>query len=141
MDEETCAMSGLSLQLGLGGKAAAGCGGEDKIINNPSPIRFHMLFPPTHQQQEKQNLEEELGSFKGGGGATSSSGSRRCTRKGHEEDEEVGRDRYSSSVRKKLRLSKDQSSLLEDHFRRHTTLNLVHLQIYRFNFHQSDFNF
>ncbi|XP_058114349.1 homeobox-leucine zipper protein HAT14-like [Magnolia sinica] len=107
MEEDACNMS---LVLGLGrGDFVAGPTSERR---SKPPVQFHLLFPPSDMSSN-----EDDGS---------------SSKNLHEDEEESANKRSHSnernSTRKKLRLSKQQSSLLEESFKEHNTLTPVQKQ-------------
>ncbi|XP_077236797.1 homeobox-leucine zipper protein HAT22-like [Tasmannia lanceolata] len=103
MEEEYTCNTGLVLGIGGGNFS------DEPRRDRPrkTPIQFHILFP-TRTISEEQDVD-------------------RSSSKNTDEDEEDDATRNAhnngnNSTRKKLRLTKEQSSFLEDSFREHSTL-------------------
>ncbi|XP_068636806.1 homeobox-leucine zipper protein HAT14-like [Aristolochia californica] len=108
MEEEDLCNTGLVLGIGSAqySAAVAGSDRETKL-----PVKFHLLFPPhTQKTADEQDVE-------------------RSSSKIIDDEEEYSNRNFSNEVnngsnvpRKKLRLSKEQSALLEESFKEHKTL-------------------
>ncbi|WOL13473.1 homeobox-leucine zipper protein HAT22-like [Canna indica] len=104
----------LALAIGDYGRGA----GQNQGFNHlqsKSPVKLHVLFPH-HAKEEGEDEEEEEEQSKQ---YVSVSRSRSRSKQLEEEDDVSGRD----NTRKKLKLTKEQLTLLEDTFRVHHTLN------------------
>ncbi|KAL5974072.1 Homeobox-leucine zipper protein hat22 [Asimina triloba] len=97
--EGEVACNNMSLVLGLGrGDFAARPKPEPR---SKRPVQFHILFPPC---------------------SVASAGDDGSSSKNMQEDEGESALRTGQGARKKLRLTKEQSSLLEESFKEHSTL-------------------
>ncbi|XP_068643970.1 homeobox-leucine zipper protein HAT14-like [Aristolochia californica] len=108
MEEEDLCNTGLVLGIGSAQFSAAASSSDRRT---QLPVKFHLLFPPhTQKTAEEQDVE-------------------RSSSKTTDDDEDYSNRNFSSEVnntsnvpRKKLRLSKEQSALLEESFKEHSTL-------------------
>ncbi|KAG9451406.1 hypothetical protein H6P81_011371 [Aristolochia fimbriata] len=117
MEEEEDDLCDTGLVLGIGSArfSAAGCSSEvGRRSSTPVPVKFHVLFP---SHREKRGEEEEQDADRGWSSKTT-------------DEEEESRNSGSVEVnnggnvpRKKLRLSKEQTAVLEESFKRHNTLS------------------
>ena len=105
MEEEEICNTGLVLGIG-----PIGCGVSKKKchLQQKPPVRFHLLFPSVDEEQEVDGSSSKV------------------TDEGEDYGSRVGNDHERNHTRKKLRLSKEQSSLLEDSFKEHNTLTPVY---------------
>lgn len=122
-----------SLTLGLSG----GGGGDDAYNNNRKTIDVNKSSFQDHLNQEPHNTNHDKGNMYGRPAsphsAVSSFSSGRVKRERDLSSEEVEVEKVSSrasdededgaNARKKLRLTKEQSALLEESFKQHSTLN------------------
>ncbi|KAJ8634552.1 hypothetical protein MRB53_008819 [Persea americana] len=107
MEEEEICNTGLVLGIG-----PIGCGVSKKKchLQQKPPVRFHLLFPSVDEEQEVDGSSSKV------------------TDEGEDYGSRVGNDHERNHTRKKLRLSKEQSSLLEDSFKEHNTLTPMEKQ-------------
>ncbi|KAK1290886.1 Homeobox-leucine zipper protein HAT22 [Acorus calamus] len=97
MEEETC-----YTDLGLG----LGCRDLDR--ERKPPVKLHLLFPHESAKEEMRSDEDEEVVMKENNSTVG--------------DDHVNDDIGVGNARKKLRLTKEQTSLLEESFRQHNTL-------------------
>jgi homeobox-leucine zipper protein len=127
MEEEGVGKSWLALGIG---------GGDLMKRNNRPPVQFDLLFPP---QSVKEEGAASKKAEKGGGRkrlkvVTADEDGRQSPHGGPGPSDGSG-----AGARKKLRLTNEQSTLLEDTFRAHTILSNVCIPILS-PFHSNGFH-
>ncbi|XP_008781928.2 homeobox-leucine zipper protein HAT22-like [Phoenix dactylifera] len=115
MEEDECNVS-LGLAIGGGGYSTSN---QSRDGGRKPPVQFHILFPPRpkgEEEEEEPTIEER---------PANKSGSKNI-----DEEEDTSTNDVSGGVscnqagkRKKLRLTKQQLTLLENSFQEHSTLN------------------
>ena len=122
MEGDECNIS-LGLAIGGGGLFSSN---QSRNNGRKPPVQFHVLFPPQPkgEEEEEEPITEEQHVNKS-----------RSRSKNIDEEEDTSTKDMSDGVsnqvgmRKKLRLTKEQLTLLENSFQEHNTLNSVTYRI------------
>lgn len=109
MEEEEICNTGLVLGIGPIGCGGLGSSKKRCYKQQKPPVQFHLLFPPV--EEEEQEVD--------GSSSKLTDEGEDCGRIGNESNER-------NHTRKKLRLTREQSSLLEHSFKEHNTLSPVY---------------
>ncbi|XP_026660422.2 homeobox-leucine zipper protein HAT22-like [Phoenix dactylifera] len=119
MEEDECNI-GLGLAIGAGRHFTSNQSGNGE---RKPPVQFHILFPPRPKEGEEEEEEEPTRDKE-----------RHKSKHINEEEDSSTKDIISDGgsnrvgMRKKLRLTKEQLTFLENSFREHNTLNQTQKQ-------------
>lgn len=118
-DEEQVWDMGLGLSIGLGDQYYYYVPKKEEHKNKRVAACLDLSFPLYPKDQEELARDHISGLYKTTEGIFSSNTTI------FEEDDQNDTNKHQSCSRKKLRLTKEQTSMLEDSFKMHSTLNTV----------------